>query len=303
MIDRPQRLHTYRNAVFSSARWDAFKPREGDVIVCAPPKCGTTWTVKLCAMLLHGSAVLPKPLGEMVRWLDHLAMPLGKVMMELDVQAGRRIIKTHTPLDGLPYFEGVKYVFCGRDPRDAFLSMLDHVRNSKDGGERGVEGGASLDPNVLFGRWCTVGQFPWMFDGAPFQSVAWFTQSYWAFRRLPNLIFLHYRDLSEDLDGEMRRLADFLDAPVEARRWPQILEAGSFAAMREAADQNAPGADRGAWRSNTDFFRKGRLDEWRGVLNAHSLALYERVNGERLDPSLKAWMETGRRAAGDPREA
>ena len=210
MTERPQRLRTYRNAVFNSARWDAFRPREGDVIVCVPPKCGTTWTVKLCAMLVKGEADLGRPLSEATRWLDHLAVPLGKVMMDLDVQPGRRVIKTHTPLDGLPYFEDVKYVFCGRDPRDAFLSMLDHLRNSRNGRERGVDSGAQLDPNALFPRWCTVGQFPWMYDGAPFQSVVWFTQSYWSFRTLPNLMFLHYRDLTEDLDGEMRRLAAFL---------------------------------------------------------------------------------------------
>ena len=32
----------------------------------------------------------------------------------------------HTPLDGLPYYPEVRYIFCGRDPRDAFLSFVDH---------------------------------------------------------------------------------------------------------------------------------------------------------------------------------
>lgn len=297
MNSAPAWTRRYRNAVFDSARWTAFRPRSGDVVVVAPPKCGTTWTARVVAMLVHGTADLPRPLTRMVRWLDMGAAPLDRLIADLEAQPGPRIIKTHTPADGLPVFPEVRYVFCGRDPRDAFLSMLDHVANSADSRQSGVREGARLDPNDLFPRWSTEGQFPWMYDGAPFQSVVWFTESWWRLRSLPNLHFLHYRDLADDLDGEMRRLAAFLDREVDEARWPAMLQAGSFASMKAAADENAPGADRGNWRSNSDFFRLGRLGQWREVLSPENQALYERLNAVRLDPALKAWMEGGRRAA------
>jgi hypothetical protein len=296
MLSLPQPTRRYRNAVFDNARWAAFRPRPGDVVVIAPPKCGTTWTTKLAAMLLHDTPDLPRPLGRMVRWLDLTAAPLERVIAELEAQPGPRVIKTHTPGDGLPWFPEVRYVFCGRDPRDAFFSILDHVRNTRDSRSSGVPQGARLDPNALFPRWATQGQFPWMYDGAPFQSVVWYTESWGRHRGLPNLHFTHYRDLSLDLEGELRRLAAFLDRPVDEARWPLFVAAGSFAQMKAAADDNAPGADRGTWHSNADFFREGRLDAWRTGLSPENQALYEAVNAERLKPELKAWMEGGRRA-------
>jgi hypothetical protein len=45
------------------------------------------------------------------------------------------------------------------------------------------------------------------------------------------------------------------------------------------------------------------MAEWRSALSAESQALYEQVARERLDPALRAWLEGGRAAAGDPRQA
>lgn len=292
----PRRTRLYRNAVFDSGRWDAFSARPGDVVVCVPPKCGTTWTARLVAMVIEGSAALSQPLGRLIPWLDATVTPIDELTADLDARTGPRILKTHTPLDGLPYDPTLRYVFCGRDPRDAFLSMLDHVANSADSRQSGVAPGTALDPNVLFPRWATQGQFPWMADGAPFQSVVSFTETYWRFRRLPNLLMLHYRDLTLDLPGELDRLAAFLGVELSVQLRAEILAAAGFETMKTDADLNAPGAERGAWLSNSDFFRAARLDQWREVLSPQNQALYERVNAARLDPALKAWMEGGRRA-------
>jgi hypothetical protein len=73
--------------------------------------------------------------------------------------------------------------------------------------------------------------------------------------------------------------------------------------MRERADELAPGAHFGEWRSNTDFFRSARRGAWRDVLSAESLGQYERVATERLGPRLKAWLEGGRALGGDPKES
>lgn len=35
-----------------SSRWDGFKPRDGDVIISTPPKCGTTCIQMICALLI-----------------------------------------------------------------------------------------------------------------------------------------------------------------------------------------------------------------------------------------------------------
>ena len=48
---------------------------------------------------------------------------IGVVMADLDEQPHRRFIKSHSPLDGLPYEEAVTYVCVGRDPRDVAISL------------------------------------------------------------------------------------------------------------------------------------------------------------------------------------
>ena len=308
----PARTRAYQTYFFDSTRWDAFRPRAGDILVCTPVKSGTTWTQMLCALLVHQSTVFPQPLARLSRWLERLRDPLDEVLAAYEAQPYRRIVKSHTPLDGLPYWPEVSYVFCGRDPRDVFFSGLDHMANASEETIEDMKRRAGMtedfvlpsDPNEFFPLWLTTGPFEGMDDGFPMGSVMSLTKTYWAHRDAPNLHFLHYADLSADLDGELRRLARFLGIPVDERRWPEFLAAASFESMRERADELAPGAHFGEWRSNTDFFRSGRRGAWRDLLSAENQALYEQVASERLGPRLKAWLEGGRRGlGGEPRDA
>lgn len=300
----PTRLHRYETATQDSIRWDAYRPRVGDIIVTTAPKCGTTWTQMLCALLLHGPA-LPAPLSRLSPEFDRLAVPVETLMDELDAQVGPRIIKTHTPLDGLPWFDEVRYVHCARDPRDAFLSMVDNMQNLSDRAMAPVRERLGLldtfafptDPNAFFPVWITNPVHSWMEDGFPTGSVLHAARAVWPYRGLSNLHLLHYRDLRLDLEGEMRRLADFLGVRVAADDWPALLDAAGFSAMQAGADDVAPGAHLGDWTSNRAFFKRARLDEWRAVLNAENQALYEELAPKRVAPPMRAWLEGGRHAA------
>jgi hypothetical protein len=255
--------------------------------------------------------VFPEPLARLSRWLERLRDPIEEVIAAYESQPHRRIVKTHTPFDGLPYWPEVSYVFCGRDPRDVFFSGLDHMANASEETIEDMKRRAGLtedfplpeDPNEFFPLWLTTGPYEGMEDGFPMGSVMSLTKTYWDHRDAPNLLFLHYADLSADLDGELRRLARFLGIEVDERRWPKFVVAASFESMRERADELAPGAHFGEWRSNTDFFRSGRRGAWRDVLSAENQTLYDRVALERLGPRLKAWLEGGRALGGDPKGA
>ena len=261
----------------------------------------------ICALLVHGSCVLPKPLTQLSRWLDRHTIPIGDQLAELDAQPHRRIIKTHTPLDGLPYYPEVSYVFCGRDPRDAFLSFVDHIHNVSPHALADInrrmgkpeDQEMAVDANGLFPFWATTGTQPWAYDGAPFGlPMLYMVETYWRFRHLPNLLFLHYADLSSNLGQEMRRVADFLNIEVDEAGWPSLVAAASFAGMKQKAEQTAPDAHLGEWRNSGDFFRSARMGAWHTGLTSENKALYETVNSERLDPQMKAWAEQGRTALG-----
>src|SRR5215211_1400451 len=119
----------YRSIIADSARWDGFAFRPGDIIISTPPKCGTTWTQMLCALLIFDGPDFPAPLDLVSPWLDMYNRPLTEVMAALAAQTHRRFIKTHTPLDGLPLQPDVTYLVVGRDPRDVAISMEHHAAN------------------------------------------------------------------------------------------------------------------------------------------------------------------------------
>ena len=302
----PERLYRYETATSDSARWDAYHPRDGDIIVTTAPKCGTTWTQMLCALLVHGPQ-LPAPLSEISLEFDRVLLPVEELTARLDAQPWRRVIKTHTPLDGLPYFDNVAYVHCGRDPRDAFLSMMEHMQNASEAMMAPVRQRIGLpddfrfptDPNAFFQVWMTAPIHAWTEDGFPTGSVFHAARAVWPHRGLPNLHLLHYRDLRLDFAGEARRLARFLGVEVAPEAWPALFEAAGFDQMKSRADEVAPGAQFGDWSDNAAFFAAARLDAWRAGLSAENQALYAELAPLRAEPTLRAWLEGGR-AAVDP---
>ena len=120
---RPAATHIYQNHTLDSTRWNHFSPRTDDIVIATPYKSGTTWMQIIVMHLIFGDLQV-RPIGEVspwfeVRWADSLADLLKKV----EPQHHRRFVKTHLPLDGLPYFEQVKYIVVGRAPRDVFMSL------------------------------------------------------------------------------------------------------------------------------------------------------------------------------------
>jgi Sulfotransferase domain len=50
----------YRSWISDSRRWRRLVFRPGDVVISTPPKCGTTWTQVLCALLIFDGAQLER---------------------------------------------------------------------------------------------------------------------------------------------------------------------------------------------------------------------------------------------------
>src|SRR5881394_41368 len=126
---RMMAVRRYEASMYDSNRWDGFKLRPGDIIISTPPKCGTTWTQMICALLIFQEPELPLPLDALSPWIDMVTRARTDVFADLEAQTHRRFIKTHTPLDGLPFQDDVTYICVARDPRDVALSMDDHMAN------------------------------------------------------------------------------------------------------------------------------------------------------------------------------
>jgi hypothetical protein len=88
-----------------------------------------------------------------------------------------------------------------------------------------------------------------------------------------NVVLLRYADLVRDLEGQMRLLAERLRIDVPDDRWPDLVAAASFPAMRDRADELAPNA-LGVLKDSRAFFRNGRLGDGRAVLTDAEYAGY-----------------------------
>ena len=299
----------YHSVVADSARWEGFVFREGDIVISTSPKCGTTWMQMICALLIFQRTSFGQPLGRISPWLDMLTRPLQDVLADLEAQEHRRFIKTHTPLDGLPWDERVTYICVGRDPRDVALSWGAHMANidvpaflAAREAAVGLDDLAEFMPNgppvisdaeiERFWRWVDDPTPPTRGAsglGAAIHHLA----TFWPLRGRSNVVLLHYDDLQADLDAQMRSLAGRLGIGVPEDRRPALVQAASFEEMRRRADQVAPDTPERIWRDNQRFFHRGTSGQWRHVLGAPDLRRYQARVQELAGPELSAWLHHG----------
>jgi hypothetical protein len=297
----------YRSFIDDNSRWDHLTLRGDDIPIVTPAKCGTTWMQMCCSLLIFQQPVPPRPMAEVSPWLDMLTWPIDEVVALLDAQEHRRFIKTHTPLDGLPWDERVTYVYVGRDPRDAALSMENHMANMKldavlAARERAV-GNDDLDPAMLGGPRSDdpVERFWQWVDGdgghearSPgLAGVLAHMQTAWDRRDEPNVALFHYADLSRDLPGQLRRLAEVLGIEVPEDRWDELVEAARFDSMKKNADVLAPDTVHAIWQSTERFFNQGRSGRWREVIGDEDVARYDARVASVVAPDLAHWAHHG----------
>ena len=58
-------------------------------------------------------------IGQIVPWVDLRVPPIEVMLPAIEAQEGPRQFKSHLRFDGLLYSPKAKYLFIGRDPRDA----------------------------------------------------------------------------------------------------------------------------------------------------------------------------------------
>jgi aryl sulfotransferase len=299
----------YHSIIADNARWDSLSLREGDIIISTPPKCGTTWTQMICALLVFQTPELPRPLDRISPWLDQLLRPLDSVVADLEAQEHRRFIKSHTPLDGLPFDPRVTYVAVARDPRDVALSWDNHFANidfdvmmKLRQAAVGLDDLAEVMPQELPALPASERDRFWLWieDSTPaskspasLAATLHHLSTFFAVRNAPNVILLHYSHLTEDLEGQMRQFAARLSIDVAEERWPDLVKAATFEEMKQRAKATGPNQTECVWLDGQRFFHRARHGEWRDLMNEDDLLRYEARINELVDAELSAWVHHG----------
>jgi aryl sulfotransferase len=297
-MEIPQKKRELHNHHFDSTIWNDLQFRDDDIVISTYAKSGITWVQQIVSQLIFkGQAGLP--VAEMSPWLDLRVPPKQIKLPEVEKQTHRRFLKTHLPVDALVFSPKVRYIYIGRDGRDVVWSMYNHHANANALWYQALNDtpgriGPPIEPPCesipqYFRDWLAR-------DGHPFWPFWENIRSWWEIRALPNVMLLHFEALKKDMPGEIRRVADFLDTPVDESKWAQILTHCSFDYMKANAGPSVPlgGAfwDGGA----QTFINKGVNGRWRDMLSAEDCAAYSQRALAELGPDCARWLEYGERA-------
>lgn len=293
-IDFPKKIRELHNHHFDSTIWNDFQFRDDDIIIATYAKSGTTWMQQIVSQLLF-NATEGLNVAELSPWLDLRVPPKEIKLAEVEVQTHRRFIKTHLPVDALVFSAKAKYIYIARDGRDVVWSLYNHHRNANElwyeiindsPGRVGPPIGKPPESiRQYFQEWLEQ-------DGYPFWSFWENVKSWWEIRPLSNVLLVHYAALKQDLPGQIRRIAEFLEISIDETNWDNILEHCSFAYMKQHAPQSVP-YNGGFWEGGAQtFIHRGMNGRWRDTLTPEEIQHYEQVAKAQLGEACAHWLAT-----------
>ncbi|KAL0894133.1 hypothetical protein ABMA27_014170 [Loxostege sticticalis] len=267
--------------------------RSDDIFVVTFPKSGTTWTQELVWLIgndfnyekaaakllterfpfLEGSlffngekakkALLDSCNGDVVKMkiLEEMSKPGYEVVEKLP---SPRYIKSHLPLSLLPpsLLDTTKVVYVARDPRDVAVSYFHH--------------------NRLFTLGGFTGDFEQFWESFHKDMLDWtpyfeHLKEAWDKRNHPNMLFIFYEDLLKDLPEAVRRVAKFLNKPVNDEQLERLCNHLNFHNFKNNKSvNNEPMREFGFLAENESFIRKGKAGGWRDYFDEKMAAQAQR---------------------------
>lgn len=281
-----------------------YKPRDDDVFVVSYSKCGAAFVQHIAHLIFNKG----QPSGDYVKW--SLATPYLELVGAGAVERMPRpnAIKSHLPIELMPWSPKAKYIYVARNPKDCFVSIfLNRQLFLKQ---------KSMD--AAFQEFVS-GDMIW---GDYFAHVC----GWYARRDEPNVLFVLYEDIKRAPHEVIEKLAAFLgdewleSVALDESTLDKIVHHSSFDFMKEHAtrtvrrfeeEEEDEGHDEEgdkdvdhdeappplfveapAMRART-FARRGTVGDWRSTLNAAQERQLERLLRDRSkDTGLwKLWLD------------
>ncbi|CAN8008616.1 unnamed protein product [Ixodes pacificus] len=255
-----------RDTVVDALRYQA---REGDIFLATYPKTGATWTQYILWILLNldkGTA-LP-PFIEIVTSLAPFLELVGRDAIERLPEP--RIIKHHLPFSRSPYHPKAKYVVIVRNPFDCAVSFYHHCLGDRLN--------MDMRADTTFDEF-----FEDFMDGhVPFGEYFEHILSWYAHRNDPNVFFFYYEELREHQTQGILKIAEFIDKSLADRLrkdeglLKDVVQRTTFENMKanvtidtdvHKTEQGEETDDPSDFIPLKNFFRKGRVGDWRSYFN------------------------------------
>lgn len=198
---------------------ETFRPLPTDLFISPYAKCGTTWMQQIVHGLRTRGDMDFDDISRVVPWLG-VSGALG-----LDLNAPQRgsfrAFKSHESWHKIP--KGGRYLVSLRDPKDALVSAY-----------RFSEGWTFAAGSVSIAEFA---QNAYLKDRGAAGSYWYHLLSWWEQRHNPAVLLLCYEDTKLDVAGTIRRIAEFLNIPLDDELMEIVLRQSSLDFMLNHKDK------------------------------------------------------------------
>ncbi|KAK7494828.1 hypothetical protein BaRGS_00013955 [Batillaria attramentaria] len=243
-----------------------FPCRSDDVWIFGYPKSGNHWMWEMVNMVLKHRSEFENDFME--RYLVDFE-DLSSPALSRD---SRRVLVSHLPCQHAPlgvFEKGVKIIYVMRNPKDVAVSAYNHLASVTDDFRNlSFSDFLSLymDGKVYYGDW---------YD----HVFSWFARC----RGSRNILVVKYEDMKRDLLTEVKRVAKFLDQPMDGDTADRIARACSFSCMKQGKREYS-----GKWRQDGlihSVYRKGQVGDWVNWFSPEDNEQFDKRHEERMQQS------------------
>jgi hypothetical protein len=202
--------------------------KKGDVVIQGWPKTGTTLLQQLLHQLRTGGDESFKDIYSTTKYIPFHFEVLPTFDPNFPEQPSKpRVFKNHDEYDWRPKGDGVKYICVTREKFDTIWSLAKFVTGfigGQNAPELDGEGMERFMASPVFQAGGAGTLDDWL--------VSWFPH-----RNDPNVLWVHYEDMIENMPHCVRKIAEFVEVPLTPELEKLVVERCSFDYMLKRKDQ------------------------------------------------------------------
>ena len=189
--------------------------RFDDIVITPFGKSGTTWVQQIVHTLRTRGDMDFDDISRVIPWIE--TSPALGIDLDAEQKANPRAFKSHLEYESIP--KGGKYINVVRDPKDALYSAFKFFE------------GWFIEPGTIELEDFARERF--IKSGAYWRHL----KSWWEQRNKTTVLFLAYEQMKQDLDTSIRRIAEFIDIPLDEELLEMTLRHASLSFMLQYKDR------------------------------------------------------------------
>lgn len=254
--------------------------RPTDIVITPFGKCGTTWLQQIAHTLRTRGDMDFDDISRVAPWIE-TSTDLG-LDLNAEQKANPRIFKSHLDARRMP--RGGRYINSCRDPRDALYSMYRFME-----GWFLEPGAVSLDN---FARETFIASGKAL--GSHGSDYWTHLLSWWQRRKDPDVLFLAYEHMKEDLATTIHKVALFMDITLDDELMTITMQHASLPFMQQHKDRfddkimRERSVQIAGVPANSDSskVRMGQVGEFRQQLSRDTVAQLDEIWRQRITAEL-----------------